>query len=174
MPLSRPEITRRYYERHRDRLRAQQKAPEARKANAERAARWRSSNVDRTREIGRRSDAKRDHASRAKRWRELNPEKRLAYNAGRAAEAAAIENKRKAAKLQATPVWADEEKIRAVYKEAARLGHDVDHIVPLRSPLVCGLHVQDNLRPLPAADNRAKRNRWWPDMFEESENLRSY
>lgn len=167
MALSRPEISRRYYERHRDKIRAQWLTPEGREASRRQMARFRKNNPERARAIGRRSDAKRDHASRAKRWRELNPEKRLAYNAGRAAEAAAIENKRKAAKLQATPAWADEDKIRAVYKEAARLGHDVDHIVPLRSPLVCGLHVQDNLRPLPPAENRSKRNRWWPDMFGE-------
>ena len=40
----------------------------------------------------------------------------------------------------------------------------VDHIVPLQSPLVCGLHVHDNLRVILAVDNASKANRHWPDM----------
>src|SRR3990167_3661229 len=42
----------------------------------------------------------------------------------------------------------------------------VDHIVSIKSPLVCGLHVENNLRVIPAIENLKKRNRWWPDMPE--------
>jgi 5-methylcytosine-specific restriction endonuclease McrA len=42
--------------------------------------------------------------------------------------------------------------------------HEVDHIVPLKSPLVCGLHVEHNLQVIPATQNRRKHNRVWPDM----------
>lgn len=59
---------------------------------------------------------------------------------------------------RATPPWADLAAIKAVYA-ACPPGHEVDHIVPLKGATVCGLHVPWNLQHLPAAANRAKRNR---------------
>jgi 5-methylcytosine-specific restriction endonuclease McrA len=78
--------------------------------------------------------------------------------------------KRRAAKLQATPMWADQSKIEEYYFAADFLGmvtgiwHHVDHIVPLQQDLVCGLHCEQNLQVLTEAENLAKGNRWWPDM----------
>ena len=72
--------------------------------------------------------------------------------------------KRRAAKLQRTPAWADLEKIAAFYVEAFRLTletgvkHHVDHIVPLRGKLVSGLHVETNLQILTAKANLTKGN----------------
>ena len=63
----------------------------------------------------------------------------------------------------ATPRWADPRAIREFYR-AAPDGHDVDHIVPLVSQHVCGLHCEANLQYLPSALNQSKRNFWWPDM----------
>ena len=71
---------------------------------------------------------------------------------------------RLARKKMAVPKWADLEAIDEVYKEAKYHGLEVDHIVPLQSPLVCGLHVWDNLQLLPKRENIAKGNRHWPDM----------
>lgn len=80
--------------------------------------------------------------------------------------------KRRAAKLQATPMWADPVKIREWYFAATVAERDtgfawhVDHIVPLNNPLVCGLHCEANLQLLPGAMNVEKSNRYWPDMPE--------
>lgn len=75
-------------------------------------------------------------------------------------------SKRRAAKIQRTPPWADLDAMRAVYDEAARLSresgilHNVDHIVPLQGKTVSGLHVANNLQILTASENSRKRNRY--------------
>lgn len=82
---------------------------------------------------------------------------------------------RNAAKLAATPHWADLNEIRLAYEAADLLmqvtgeWYEVDHIVPLRGAVgrrhvVCGLHVAHNLQVIPKRDNRKKSNVTWPDM----------
>ena len=72
---------------------------------------------------------------------------------------------RDASKLKATPRWANLRQIADIYEQARFIaGSHVDHIVPLRHPLVCGLHVEHNLRVIPARENCSKQNRYWPDM----------
>ena len=74
--------------------------------------------------------------------------------------------KRRATKLQATPVWANYGYIKLFYEgakiEEARTGRKVhvDHIVPLQGKLVCGLHCEDNLQLLFAEDNLSKNNKF--------------
>lgn len=68
-----------------------------------------------------------------------------------------------ARKLKATPAWVDMNKIAAVYAECQTLRDqgldmEVDHIVPLKGELVCGLHVHYNLQILTGEDNRRKSN----------------
>jgi len=80
---------------------------------------------------------------------------------------------RNARKLDATPAWANQFFIEEIYDLAQRRtklktgGIDkwhVDHIVPLQSKLVCGLHVEHNLQVIPSVENYSKGNRCWPDM----------
>lgn len=79
----------------------------------------------------------------------------------------ALENKRRASKLNATPPWLSKEhydQINLIYahaKECEMLTGDkyhVDHIVPLQGENVSGLHVPWNLQVLPADLNIKKSN----------------
>lgn len=81
------------------------------------------------------------------------------------AEKAAMQARRRAAELSASPPWMtaeDWQAITEIYIAARKLSeetgvaHEVDHIVPLQGRNVSGLHVAWNLRPITAAQNRAK------------------
>ena len=104
-------------------------------------------------------------ASYLTKYRKAHPEKYSAQTA-----------KRLAQKRRAMPVWATANKIAWFYAEARRLSestgikHHVDHIVPLISKAVCGLHVEHNLQVVPGSVNTQKQNRFWPDMPTESAN----
>lgn len=77
---------------------------------------------------------------------------------------------RRALKLAAVPKWATKDSIQAFYEKAQALSretgvvHHVDHIVPLQSKIVCGLHCADNLQVLIGSENCRKSNRSWPGM----------
>jgi len=70
----------------------------------------------------------------------------------------ALTAKRRATKLKATPKFANLNKIKEIYNNCPK-GFHVDHIVPLTSKLVCGLHVEWNLQYLPAKENLSKSNK---------------
>lgn len=134
-------------------------------------------------------------AAAHKRWREKNPEKAAqgnkrrkerwqAANPGvsaiRAMEWYRANTSRSHAnakaqllrKINAIPTWANLFFIEEAYDLSRRRSKvfgfkwHVDHIVPLRSKLVCGLHVENNLRVIPGKENLQKSNRYWPDMPE--------
>lgn len=137
---------------------------------------WKQNNPDKkaaSDRAWRKANPEKVAAKRAK-WERANPEK-VAATIGKWARAnpdrvSARNQARRTSKLQALPAWADKEAIAAIYTKArewsAILGVElhVDHVVPLKSPLVQGLHCPDNLQILAAADNIRKGNRYWPDM----------
>lgn len=66
--------------------------------------------------------------------------------------------------MLATPVWADRAALRQIYVRRAEMNrpvarfYEVDHIVPIKHPRVCGLHVPWNLRIVTRAENSKKKN----------------
>jgi hypothetical protein len=102
-------------------------------------------------------EARQRARQRTQEWRKNN----LAYDAFR-------RSMRAKAIKQATPQWADIESIKIVYKKAQEYGFHVDHIVPIKSKLVCGLNVHANMQLLDGEINSSKGNRWWPDMPERN------
>lgn len=65
----------------------------------------------------------------------------------------------KARNANALPAWADHDKIIKIYEECG-YGYHVDHIIPLCSNLVCGLHVAENLQIIKGFDNLSKNNKF--------------
>lgn len=106
--------------------------------HSESVRRWQKKNPDKHYKIVREKNRK---------WRENNPDKMRQYSA-----------KRRAAKIERTPEWADETKISAIYASTGDKDH-VDHIIPLQGEIVSGLHVHNNLQVIPANKNIQKGNR---------------
>jgi len=59
------------------------------------------------------------------------------------------------------PPWVSIKDFVPVCRKAIRLGpeYELDHIIPIKGELVCGLHVPSNLRVVLRATNQAKSNK---------------
>ena len=88
--------------------------------------------------------------------------------------------KRNLAKLQATPKWVDanhKQRVVEIYAATQQLQeltatvYHVDHIVPLVSDIVCGLHVWWNLQPLIESANVSKNNQFSPVLYPEQDKV---
>jgi 5-methylcytosine-specific restriction endonuclease McrA len=104
---------------------------------------------------------------RAENRDKLLKEKREYYKNNRGIKNAS-ESRRRASKIQATPSWLskfDLDYMKHLFIQSQELSrltkieHQVDHIVPLRSYKVCGLHVPWNLQIITAEENLSKGNR---------------
>jgi hypothetical protein len=111
-------------------------------------------------------------AKRTKKYRENNKNKlnllRREYTITNRSKLYALNAKRRASKLKATPKWLTIEELRQIEElyeisQAFKLytGQDyhVDHIIPLQGENVCGLHVPWNLQVLEASENLSKSNK---------------
>ena len=124
--------------------------------HTERVKDWQSRNIDKKRAIT--AEWAKVHPEQQlelqRTWNRAHPEKTRAWNA-----------KRRAAKTRAAVPWADQRLIQFKYDLAARMTEatgyqwDVDHIIPLRHKLVCGLHVENNLQVITHTANIKKGNR---------------
>jgi hypothetical protein len=159
-----------YYAERRDILRERhrQYARENIKKNSERAIAWAKANKER-------------HAKNAASWRAANPERALELTANWVKKnlhvCAERESKKRSVAKQATPAWANEFFMREAY-HLARLRSQmfgfkwhVDHIVPLVSKTVCGLHCEANMQVIPEKANTSKGNRHWPDMWVDGDTV---
>lgn len=66
----------------------------------------------------------------------------------------------KAQRVHAYPAWADRSKISEIYEKARLTGMHVDHIIPLKHDLVCGLHCEFNLQLMDPLENIKKSNQF--------------
>lgn len=95
------------------------------------------------------------HKEMQRAWLKANPDKSVAYA-----------NWRRAKILRATPPWANRIGIDKIYRQAKEIEkkdgvkRHVDHEIPLHHELVCGLHVEENLRIVTATENVRKGNRF--------------
>ena len=113
------------------------------------------------------------YIQRSKQWRLANPEKKKAWNKVWANNHkdyyAMYASFRRDGIEQATPGWLTEEDmflfeeiyhLAKIRREVTGLEWHVDHIIPLKGRLVCGLHTPDNLQVILGNLNRKKSNAW--------------
>jgi len=112
---------------------------------------WRAANAEKCKELKRS-------------WIERNKD----YYLARSAE---YESIKRASFTSATPSWANKFFIREIYHlcglrtKLTGVKHHVDHIIPIQSKLVCGLHVENNLRVIPARINIIKSNHLQESLY---------
>lgn len=138
------------------------------KCEYKRAKVWNDANKERKAELFKAwyEDNKERKAEKKKVWREANKERiaetERAWKKNNPGKRRAQQSRRRAAKLQRTPAWADKLVIDMIYEDCPE-GYHVDHIIPLQGELVSGLHTEWNLQYLPASENMSKGNRYEPE-----------
>lgn len=162
-PAKAKAATQRWREKNRARFLATKRAWRAKNRDAVRARRKAQYAANRTRELELAAAYKQENreavaAQSARRLRADPAKNRLARSLRRAAEKRAL------------APWANKSHMLSFYElaplvsEETGIPHEVGHIIPLQSKIVCGLHWEGNLQIEPVRENRSKSNRVWPDM----------
>ena len=131
---------------------------------SEKSRKWQADNPERVKTIQRKYNQ--THPEVRREYVKNHPGMRSAVYKRYAAtdNGKAVRNKnrrlRELRKIQAVPKWANLNKISIIYRQAAQSKLTVDHIIPLKHCLVCGLHVETNLRLITFSENASKNNRW--------------
>jgi len=103
-------------------------------------------------------------------WHEANKEKARAYSReyyyNNKDKSRVRRERRRQTKMRARPSWYESEKdeIKKLYRKAKELGLVVDHVIPLNSEVVCGLHTLSNLQLLDPIENRKKYNSFLEEL----------
>lgn len=128
----------------------------------EKTKRWIANNTEKAKEISRKSAAKQRQINS-----DVIKQRKLEYARNNKGIINAAVARRKAAKIQRTPLWADKDKTNAYYNVCAFFNeingyvkYHVDHVIPMQGDIVSGLHVHTNLQILPWRDNVAKKNKF--------------
>ena len=149
-----PTIGSKYYQEHKEEMLAQQKA--YRQENKEKIKAQRKAY---------RQENKEEIKARQKAYRQKNKEKvklqLKAYQQENKEKVRSWEAKRRSAKLNRTPAFANLDNIKQVYYHCPE-NKVVDHEIPLQGNIVSGLHVETNLQYITSSENCAKSNKFEP------------
>lgn len=140
---------------------------------------WREENRDRV--LSKMREYYQNNTQKFKEYREETREQRREYDREYAKKRyhsdpkfkeyrRALGNARKEMLLRQAPSWINFEDVYHAYMIAQRvtretgIPHEVDHIVPISSSVVCGLHYFSNLRLVTRHENRVKSNKLVDDI----------
>lgn len=165
--LAHPDYYRQYRQQNIEKLRVLNKA-------------WADQNRERVRQTHQewRNNNREHHRNRQRNYAKAHPEqvresRRRDFKKNHGSHLAKLA-RRRAARIRATPKWVERSLVNEVYKKCAEITkstgiiHEVDHIVPLKSKHVCGLHYPPNFRIITREENRIKKNFFdplrWPQQ----------
>jgi hypothetical protein len=101
-------------------------------------------------------------------YRSLDDEAKIVHNAGFYQRNKMMIKKyareRMGVAVRATPRGTDMTAMKAIH-DAAPEGFHVDHVIPLKGRLVCGLNIPGNLQAIPAEQNHRKSNWFCSDEW---------